>query len=294
MRFASYREQDTVRGGVVIGEEVFDLAAMGEPAFSDVRGIVSGGEKALSAVRAMLAECQPGTGKALESVELLAPLPEPKKNIFCIGRNYLGHVEEGYRARGLPLDLPKAPQIFTKPPTALAAPNAALAFDRAVSEKMDYEGELGIVIGKAGRNIAPEDALEHVFGYTVINDLTARDLQRRHDQWFKGKGLDHSCPMGPWIITRDEIEDLGGIRINTLVNGQTRQSATVAQMIFDIPTIIAELSRGMTLEAGDIIATGTPEGVGYAMTPPQFLADGDIVQIEIAGVGMISNLIELR
>nr|WP_243451916.1 fumarylacetoacetate hydrolase family protein [Sphingosinicella soli] len=225
---------------------------------------------------------------------MLAPVPASGKNIFCVGRNYLGHVEEGYRARGLAIDVPQAPQIFTKPRTALAAAGEALSFEKRVSDRMDYEGELGIIIGKGGRDIAPEHAMDHVFGYTVINDITARDLQRRHDQWFKGKSLDQSCPMGPWIVTRDEVTDIGSVEIRTTVNGETRQCARVSQMIFDIPTILAELSKGMTLEPGDIIASGTPEGVGYAMATPQFLADGDIVTVTISGIGELSNRIALR
>jgi 2-keto-4-pentenoate hydratase/2-oxohepta-3-ene-1,7-dioic acid hydratase in catechol pathway len=192
------------------------------------------------------------------------------------------------------IDVPQAPQIFTKPRTALAAAGDELSFEKSISDRMDYEGELGIVIGKGGRNIAPENAFEHIFGYTVINDVTARDLQRKHDQWFKGKGLDQSCPMGPWIVTKDEVPDILAAEIVTTVNGETRQSAKVSQMIFDIPTIVAELSKGMTLEPGDIIASGTPEGVGYAMKTPQYLADGDVVTVAISGVGELTNRIAMR
>lgn len=293
MKLVTFRDGSATAAGVVDGDMVIDLRALGDPPLADLPGVVHAGTAALERITALARQGGGHWRRPFDGLELLAPLPRPTKNIFCIGRNYLGHVEEGYRARGEAVNVPQAPQIFTKPPTAVIGTAADLHFDPAVSDRMDYEGELGLIIGKAGRDIAREDALDHVFGFTVINDITARDLQRRHEQWFKGKALDVSCPMGPWIVTRDEIDDITAMRITTTLNGEVRQSATVSQMIFDIPTIIAELSRGMTLEAGDIIATGTPEGVGYAMDPPQFLADGDVVTVTIDGVGEIINRIAL-
>lgn len=172
---------------------------------------------------------------------------------------------EGYRARGAETKLPDYPQFFTKPPTAVIGPGAPFYHDPNVTKRLDYEVELALVIGTAGRDIPRARAMDHVFGLTVLNDITGRDLQRRHDQWFKGKGLDRSCPMGPVLVTPDEIADLGALELICRVNGEERQRSTVRQMIFDIPEIIAQLSTGLTLEPGDIIATGTPSGVGYAI-----------------------------
>jgi 2-keto-4-pentenoate hydratase/2-oxohepta-3-ene-1,7-dioic acid hydratase in catechol pathway len=173
----------------------------------------------------------------------------------------------------------------------MAAPDSEFALDETVTQKLDYEAELAVVIGSRGRDIARGDALAHVFGFSVMNDITARDLQRRHDQWFKGKSLDGSAPMGPCIVTPDEIADLGALEVVATVNGDRRQHGKVAQMIFDIPEIIAQLSAGLTLEPGDIIATGTPSGVGYAMEPPQFLAAGDVVECSIEGIGTVTTRI---
>jgi 2-keto-4-pentenoate hydratase/2-oxohepta-3-ene-1,7-dioic acid hydratase in catechol pathway len=227
----------------------------------------------------------------LDTVTLLAPITRPTKNVFCVGRNYSEHVAEGFRAAGKEVALPDFPQFFTKAPTAIASPEGEFALDPALTQKLDYEAELAVVIGTGGRGIGRAAAMDHVFGYSVFNDITARDLQRRHEQWFKGKSLDGSGPMGPCLVTADEIADLEGLEISARVNGEQRQHARVAQMIFDIPEIIAQLSAGMTLEAGDIIATGTPSGVGYAMDPPQFLAVGDLVECAISGIGTISTRI---
>ncbi|MCO8612093.1 fumarylacetoacetate hydrolase family protein [Burkholderia multivorans] len=227
----------------------------------------------------------------LDSLTLLAPIPRPTKNIFCVGRNYLDHVKEGYKARGTELKVPEFIQLFSKPPTTVIGTGADIRYDEQLTQKLDYEAELGLVIGKSGRDIRPENALEHIFGYTVINDVTARDLQRAHDQWFKGKGLDTSCPMGPWIVTKDEVADAQNLDIRCTVNGEVRQSSNTSMMIFKLQTIIAELSRGLTLEAGDIIATGTPSGVGYAMEPPRLLNVGDVVEVSVSGVGTIRNTV---
>jgi 2-keto-4-pentenoate hydratase/2-oxohepta-3-ene-1,7-dioic acid hydratase in catechol pathway len=293
MRFASFWDAGESHVGVVVDEGVIDLACLPGLGVACLLDVIRGGADRLAAIASGLSgeNC---SIRPLNELKLLAPVPGSGKNIFCIGRNYLGHVEEGYRARNLAIDVPQAPQIFTKPRTALAAAGDALSFDKSVSDRMDYEGELGIIIGKGGRDIASQDAFDHIFGYTVINDVTARDLQRKHEQWFKGKGLDQSCPMGPWIVTKDEVPDIEAVEIVTKVNGETRQSAKVSQMIFDIPTILSELSKGMTLEPGDVIATGTPEGVGYAMATPQYLADGDVVTVAISGIGELTNRITMR
>lgn len=224
------------------------------------------------------------------AVRLLAPLPHPRKNVFCVGRNYLEHIAEGERAQNKTIGVTEHPVFFTKPPTAVVGPGADVPIFPHVSENIDYEVELAVVIGKAGRDIPKERAHDHVFGYTILNDVTARDVQRRHGgQFFKGKGLDGSCPIGPVIVTTDAIGDPSNLGLRLTVNGETRQDGNTADMIFDIPTLIASLSEGLTLEPGDIIATGTPSGVGYAMDPPNFLKEGDVVICEIDGIGQLEN-----
>jgi len=222
---------------------------------------------------------------------LLAPIPRPAKNVFCVGRNYAAHVSEGAKARKADAALPEHPQFFTKPPTAVIGPGAPIRLDPKVTQQLDYEVELAVVIGRRGRDIPAAAANDHVFGYTIVNDVTARDLQRRHGQWFKGKALDGSCPMGPYIVTPEELRDVGALSIGLAVNGEPRQDGNTRDLIFPIPTIIETLSLGMTLEPGDIISTGTPSGVGYAMDPPQFLEVGDEVTCRIEGIGTLTNRI---
>ncbi len=231
---------------------------------------------------------------AAADVTLLAPIPQPRKNVFCVGRNYAEHIAEGNRAQNITDGVSSHPVFFTKPLTAVIGSGAAVPIFPKVSTSIDYEIELAIVIGKAGRDIAREDAFDHIFGYTILNDITARDVQRRHGgQYFKGKSMDGSCPMGPWVVTADEVPDPHALRLVLTVNGEERQNGSTASMIFDIPALVASLSEGLTLEPGDIIATGTPSGVGYAMTPPQFLKDGDVVVCEIEKLGRLVNPIQV-
>lgn len=226
---------------------------------------------------------------ALDSVTLLAPIPRPAKNIMCLGLNYADHVAETSAAAQRDAKLPEHPIVFTKNVTSVTGPGAGIPCDPAASEQLDWEVELGVIIGRPGYAIDAGDAMDHVFGFTVINDVSARDLQFRHKQFFIGKSLDGACPMGPWIVTADEIPDPHALAIRCDVNGVRKQDSSTRHMIFDIPAIIATLSRGMTLEAGDIIATGTPDGVGFARTPPEFLKPGDEVVCEIEGVGTLRN-----
>ncbi len=233
-----------------------------------------------------------GDAIALADVELLAPVV-PHKNVFCVGRNYLAHAEEGARAAGVELKLPSVPTFFTKAPTAIANPGATLHLDGTITKEYDYEAELGIVIGKRVKDVNEENALEAIFGYTCVNDVTARDLQRAHVQWFKGKSLDETCPIGPWIVTADEVGDAQSLAVKLDVNGANKQDGNTRNMIFDIKRIIASLSRGMTLEPGDVIATGTPDGVGFARTPPEYLKNGDVVEIEIENIGKLRNTLAI-
>jgi len=225
----------------------------------------------------------------LAQARLRAPIPRPRKNIMCLGLNYRDHAEESARAKGLPVTLPEHPIVFTKSVTAVNDPNGVIPVQPTVTRELDWEVELGVIIGVAGRGIAREHALKSVFGYTVINDISARDLQFRHKQFFLGKSLDGSCPMGPVIVTRDEIPDPQNLALRCRVNGNPKQDSSTRDMIFDVATIVSVLSQGMRLEPGDIIATGTPAGVGFARTPPEFLSSGDVVECEIEGIGRLRN-----
>jgi 2-keto-4-pentenoate hydratase/2-oxohepta-3-ene-1,7-dioic acid hydratase in catechol pathway len=296
MKFISFRYQDRVLAGIVDGDSVVNLAAAAKLAgerldLSSVLGIIRGGEAALSAVKRLQSQVGEDARIALSQVQKLAPIPALPRNAFCVGRNYLDHIKEGVNARAMKWDekLPEAPQFFTKATGALIGPGAEVRLDTKVTARLDYEVELAVVIGKTGRDIPAANAYDYVFGYTIANDVTARDLQRRHEQWFKGKSLDTTLPLGPCIVTADEIGDPRALELSMSINGQERQRARVDQMIFDIPTIISQLSAGMTLEPGDIIATGTPSGVGFAMTPPQFLHDGDEMLASIDRIGELRN-----
>jgi len=227
----------------------------------------------------------------LGEVRLAAPIPRPRRNILCVGKNYREHVNE-VKATALG-ELPEHPIFFTKATTAVSGPADPVPAHTGVTEKLDYEGEVAIIVGCGGRDIEPESAWEHIFGYTAINDLSARDLQARHRQWFRGKSLDGTAPMGPTIVHRSTMPPLGELRVRTWVNGELRQQGNLGQLIFDIPTLLATLSRGMTLLPGDIIATGTPAGVGAGFDPPQFLKPGDKVVVEVIGAGRIVNRIAI-
>jgi 2-keto-4-pentenoate hydratase/2-oxohepta-3-ene-1,7-dioic acid hydratase in catechol pathway len=206
-----------------------------------------------------------------------------------VGWNYLDHFNEGAAHRKTPVDLPEHPAFFTKAANSINGPTDPIPFDPRVSEKIDWECELAVVIGRRGRNIPEAEAMSHVFGYTVVNDVTARDMQRYHgNQWFKGKSLDGSCPMGPVIVTADALAP-EALAISTRVNGQFKQQSSTQHLYFKLPRLIAELSLGLTLEPGDVISTGTPQGVGYARTPPEFLKPGDILETEVEGIGVLRN-----
>jgi 2-keto-4-pentenoate hydratase/2-oxohepta-3-ene-1,7-dioic acid hydratase in catechol pathway len=230
---------------------------------------------------------------AMNAVTLLAPL-RPKKNVFCVGRNYLAHAQEGATAQNTALDLPSVPTYFSKGPTSIASPDQTIHLSARVSKQYDWEGELGVVIGSRCKDVEPGDALAAIFGYLCLNDITARDLQRAHGQWFKGKTLDESCPIGPWIVAADDVGDAQALDITLRVNGVVKQHSNTRHMIFPLAEIISSLSAGLTLDPGDVIASGTPEGVGYARTPPEFFADGDVVEVEIERVGTLRNAIEIR
>jgi 2-keto-4-pentenoate hydratase/2-oxohepta-3-ene-1,7-dioic acid hydratase in catechol pathway len=284
------------RLGARIGDRVLDLQAAqmdGRRAAPDtlLELIQQGPEAWKFAAEVALAEVRlrPEATYGVDEVRWHAPIPRPLKNVFCVGRNYAAHVKEGAAAFKTDAKLPEIPVFFSKAVTAIGDPFDDVPRHASATAQMDWEAELGVIIGRAGRNIAARDALSHVFGYTVINDITARDLQQRHTQWFKGKSLDGSCPMGPVVVTADEFGDPQDARVSLRVNGVTKQDARTSDMIFPVATIIEWLSQGLTLEPGDIIATGTPEGVGMGRTPQEWLQDGDVVETEVEGIGVMRN-----
>jgi 2-keto-4-pentenoate hydratase/2-oxohepta-3-ene-1,7-dioic acid hydratase in catechol pathway len=230
----------------------------------------------------------------LDSVQLHAPL-RPVRNIFCVGKNYSDHVREfgrsGYDTPERSEAIPEAPVIFSKATTSVTGPFDDIDPHHGVTKELDYEAELGVIIGRGGRGITQEDAFEHVWGYTIIDDFTARDLQRQHKQWLLGKSLDTHCPLGPYAVSVDEIADVTALVVESRVNGELRQSAPVADLIFDIPALIETISAGITLLPGDIIATGTPAGVGIGFDPPRFMTSGDTIEISITGLGIQRNRI---
>ena len=279
------------RAGVLLsGGRVLDLAIAMPPA-RDMLAVIDGGAAMLAAIRALAANPPANALLPLASVALQAPIPKPRRNVFCVGRNYMDHVAEGDRTRGITnSEVPKYPQFFTKAADCVIAPDAKVPTHEGVTKWLDYEVELVAIIGTAGRDIPKEKALEHVFGWTIGNDVTGRDLQRRHGQWFKGKSLDRSCPLGPVIVPASDL-NAADLAISLKLNGEQRQSSRTSKMIFDVPEIIHQLSSGFTLLPGDVIMTGTPEGVGYAMQPPQTMKAGDVMELTIEGIGTLTNTI---
>ncbi|MAO92785.1 MAG: hydrolase [Rhodospirillales bacterium] len=248
-------------------------------------------------VTALIGRDLPATAEvlALSDVSLLAPVPRPRRNIFCVGKNYFDHAHEfassGFDSSAAKGAIPEAPIIFSKVPECVVRTGDPIRIDASVSTAIDYEAELAVIIGKGGRNIAPEAALSHVWGYTIVNDITARDLQGQHSQWLIGKSQDSFCPMGPWAVTADAV-DLADTTVKCWVNGEIRQDSNTKLLIFDVPTIIAALSNGITLQPGDVIATGTPAGVGIGFKPPKYMVPGDVVRVEISGIGTLENPVE--
>jgi 2-keto-4-pentenoate hydratase/2-oxohepta-3-ene-1,7-dioic acid hydratase in catechol pathway len=282
MRLVTYRADGAVQIGAVEGEEVVDLSAVA-PSMLD---LIEQGPQGLSKARAALAT---GARRPLAEVALLAPIPRPRKNIVCLGMNYAEHAYESARSRGQPEVLPEHPVFFSKPPTTVNDPDGQIPYWPGVSEQIDWEVELGFVIGRAGIFIRPEEALDYVFGYTIVNDVSARDVQNRHQQFLKGKSLDGYAPMGPWIVTADEIADPHALGLRLRVNGKTMQDSTTGDLVFKIPQILSVYTQGTTVEPGDIFITGTPSGVGMGMKPQQWLKPGDVMEAEVDGIGVLRN-----
>lgn len=287
MRLITFATGVSTGLGIVEDEQVI-VPDPKEGGWCSIAELIDAGPEALSRLKRSLPSLR-GSRRRLDSLKLLAPIPRPRKNIMCLGWNYAEHVSESAVVSKREASVPTDPMVFTKSVTSVIGPGAAIPVHAGVTQQLDWEVELAVVIGRGGRAISKERALEHVFGYTVINDVSARDVQFRHKQYFLGKSLDGTCPMGPWIVTADDIPNPQALRLQSRVNGVTKQDANTRDMIFDVATIISVLSRGMTLEPGDIIATGTPSGVGFARTPPEFLKAGDVVECEIEKIGVLRN-----
>lgn len=286
MKLACFRHQGRRRLGLVdiVAATVTPLA-------------VEAGETGIAALIGQGRPATDGAALSLGQVTLEAPVPRPRRNIFCVGKNYHEHAHEfarsGFDSSAASGAVPDYPIIFTKVPECVIAAGDVIEIDDAVSAAIDYEAELAVIIGQGGRGITKARAMDHVWGYTIVNDVTARDLQGRHKQWLIGKAQDTFCPMGPWAVTSDEI-DVADTAVRCWVNGELRQNANTRELIFDIPTLIETLSAGITLKPGDIIATGTPVGVGIGFNPPKYLKPGDTVRVEIAGIGVLENPVGAR
>jgi 2-keto-4-pentenoate hydratase/2-oxohepta-3-ene-1,7-dioic acid hydratase in catechol pathway len=288
MKIASYLDNGRPRAGVV-SADLQSIVPVELPAAALGLGV-------LPLIELLAAgEALPATGQPvpMAAVKLTAPLPRPRRNLFCVGKNYHAHARE-FAGSGFDSsaktggDIPAHPIIFTKVPECVIGPTDTIVIPQAISTAIDYEAELAVVIGRGGKGISRADAMKHVWGYTIVNDVTARDWQGRHSQWHLGKSFDTFCPMGPWLVSADEC-DGASTTVRCWVNGEERQNASTRDLIFDIPTLIETLSAGITLYPGDVIATGTPVGVGIGFKPPKYLRPGDVVKIEIGGIGAIEN-----
>lgn len=282
MQIASMRIGQSERWGVIEGPTVF-LAPVDGGTPASLRALIEAG--------GALPDTSDWELVPLAECELRAPIPEPRRNVMCLGLNYADHAAESQGATPDRVDLPESPVVFTKATTTVAGPYADIPVDTRVTRRLDWEVELAFVIGRGGRFIARDEAMGHVFGYTIVNDLSARERQKHHKQFFLGKSMDGSCPMGPSITTADAIPDPHALAIRSTVNGNLKQDSSTRNLIFDIPRIIEELSTVMTLVPGDIIATGTPAGVGFARTPPEYLQSGDVVECYVEGLGTLRNTI---
>jgi 2-keto-4-pentenoate hydratase/2-oxohepta-3-ene-1,7-dioic acid hydratase in catechol pathway len=293
VHLVTFARDGAARLGSLEGETLFDLHALDGSLPADMLTLIRAGAAPLARARAAITAARrrlqagegPGLARAGQvfpagGVRLLAPIPRPVKNIFCVGRNYVAHAAE----RGA--EPPGHPVFFTKPPTAVIGPETEIVAD-GLTQQLDFEVELALVIGREGKDIPPERVFEYLFGYTILNDVTARDLQKTHQQWFKGKSLDTFCPLGPAIVTAEVFANPEAVDIRMRVNGEVRQASNTSKMIFDIPTLVSVLSRGMTLWPGDILATGTPEGVGAA--DGRYLKPGDLLEAEVEGIGVLRN-----
>jgi 2-keto-4-pentenoate hydratase/2-oxohepta-3-ene-1,7-dioic acid hydratase in catechol pathway len=296
MRLATFDAGRGPRVGIVASDDtLIALADLVPDAPDDMLGVVAAGDALHERMRDVASRAKNG-GK-ISQVRLLAPIPRPRRNVFCVGWNYAEHLAEGARAlqpSGAPAEVPEYPALFTKNPATVTGPDAPIWYPDPHSTQLDWECELAVIIGRPGLDIDEAAAMTHVFGYTCANDVSVRDVQRRHGgQWFKGKNFDSHLPLGPWIVTAEEL-DPAALRIQTRVNGVTKQDSSTRFMVFKLPRLVREFSAGCRLEAGDVMITGTPEGVGFARKPPEFLTIGDVVEVEIEGIGVLRNTVQGR
>lgn len=288
MRIVTFQMADGLGAGYLQGDEVV-VCVEGPEASTAVLRLIEGGAQALAGWQAGGLRRVPA-----DAVRLLAPIPSPRRNIFCVGKNYYAHAAEFHNSgfdSSAKEEVPTLPVIFTKPTTSVCGPGDVVRGSLDPTASVDYEVELGVVIGTRCFQVPKDRAYQHVFGYVIVNDVTSRELQRQHNQWVIGKGIDTFCPMGPWIATADEVGEVTQMELTTRINGDLRQRALVSDLIFDIPTLIETMSRTMTLLPGDIIATGTPVGVGIGFKPPRYLSAGDVMRLEISHLGVLENVI---
>ena len=292
MRLATFLSGGRARAGVIATDQsIVAVSDLLDGAPETMMGVIEAGPQLWERLRAAASGASGGI--SLNSVRLLAPIPHPRRDVFAVGWNYLDHFEEGRGMRGAQddaVEIPEFPALFSKLPETVIGPEAPVWHSAPHSDQLDWEVELAVIVGRAGRDIPESSALEHVFGYTIANDVSVRDVQRRHGgQWFKGKNFDSHCPMGPWIVTPDEIGDPQTLDIRTRINGTIKQDSNTRYMVYKLPRIIHEFSVGVLLRPGDIIITGTPSGVGFARTPPEFLSVGDLMEMEIEKIGVLRN-----
>jgi 2,4-diketo-3-deoxy-L-fuconate hydrolase len=286
MKLISFLHKDRIKVGVVQDEWVIDVSNQ----FPDMLTLIKAGEDGLKELKRAVEFNS--DRRPLQREQLLAPIPRVERNIICVGWNYLEHFHERFRKD---IQLPDKPTVFTKATGTVAGPFECIPTYKSFTSQLDYEAELAVVIGGGGKNIPEDRALEYVYGYMCANDLSARDVQQEHGgQWFLGKSMDKSCPMGPWLVTRDEVPEVQNLDITCKVNGITAQASNTSCMMFSVGRIISELSRGMTLLPGDIILTGTPQGVGFKRNPPLYLGEGDVVEVCISGIGSIENKVTVN
>jgi 2-keto-4-pentenoate hydratase/2-oxohepta-3-ene-1,7-dioic acid hydratase in catechol pathway len=288
MKLMTFKVNDAIAAGYLDGEELV-ICAQGAGADRAVLDVITEGDGGLARWAAIT-----GPRVALASVTVLAPMPVPLRDVFCVGKNYYAHAAEFYSSgfdSSAKEEVPSAPVIFTKATTSVVGPGVDVLGSLDPTHSVDYEGELGVVIGKRAFQVSKAEAMDHVFGYVIVNDVTSRELQRTHNQWVIGKGIDTFCPIGPYVATADELGDVTKLELTTHINGELRQKALVSDLIFDIPTLIETMTRTMTLLPGDVIATGTPVGVGIGFKPPKYLQPGDLMEVSITGLGRLENRI---
>jgi len=293
MKLGTCLEQNTAHLAVIENDSAVIPSldpGISRPEYQSIQALIEAGPDAWRRLAQEARKAAPAARRALDQLKLTAPIPRPNKNIMCLGWNYAEHVaESATTAKARDLKTPEHAVVFTKNPTSVIGQGETIPQHAHVTQELDWEVELAVIIGRGGRSISAATALDHVFGYTIINDISARDLQFQHKQFFLGKSLDGACPMGPWIVTSDEIPDPQDLDLNCKVNDVVKQNSNTRFMIFNVAQIIEILSRGMPLEPGDIIATGTPSGVGFARSPAEFLKAGDTVQCEIERIGTLRN-----